>query len=85
VSHAGLVGKISGSGKKPRVSGTLEGHDEIAGDKSFGFNASLHLTSVTCPAISGNIVPMIREIAGPKVLRVLIIDGKGDWTAKRTD
>jgi hypothetical protein len=82
--HGGLVGTISGPANHPRVSGTIAGHDEIGGDSSEHFDVGLALTSVSCSSITGDLVPLFRELT-KSVQQYIRIDGKGDWTAPRTD
>lgn len=84
-----FTGEISGPASAPIVTGTMGGAWEtldapIDGDGSASSKTivGLHLTAVSCSAISGNAIAMFAEAAKP-VAQYITISGTGTWTATR--
>ena len=82
-------GQISGSASNPIVTGkmggawqTLDAPIQGGGSDSSPTTVGLHVTSVSCGAVSGDAIAMFSEIAKP-VEEYITVSGAGAWTAGR--
>jgi hypothetical protein len=84
-----LTGEITGPASDPivdaKVGGawkTLDAPINSEGSDSTYITLGLHITSVSCKAISGDAIAMFAEMAKP-VAQYITVSGTGIWTAKR--
>ena len=78
----GMKGTISGPASSPTVAGTLASDDQVAGHVSEPFKAGLHLTSITCTSVSGDLLAMMKEVELP-VAQYVTLTGNASWTATK--
>jgi hypothetical protein len=84
-----FTGQISGPANNPIVTGkmggawqTLDAPIQSGGSNSSPTTVGLHVTSVSCGAVSGDAIAMFSDIAKP-VEEYITVSGAGAWTANR--
>jgi hypothetical protein len=85
-----LKGTISGPASSPVINGSVAGDwvsetplGEQSGHTGNAIHVGLHVTSVSCSAVSGSVVALFQELEKP-VAQYLTVGGTGAWTADRS-
>jgi hypothetical protein len=84
-----FTGEISGPADNPIVTGkmggaweTLDAPIQSGGSDTSTATVGLHVTSVSCGAVSGDVIAMFIDLAKP-VAGYITVSGTGTWTANR--